>query len=238
MIAFPLAVCAFISVFFASFGTIVLIHTPGENTELWGRRFPAIPKVKLIRFAGIAGWILLFLALTWYYAFYLTDKIWWDSVSTGEWLFPMLGVVAGFLTALLIFRPEPWMEQAIAHSKTALSLSELSILQEADKHIDKTKTIVLNSDGILLFDGQDYNFFTARFADYKLGNLQNQEQMKMLGYYFRQKYSGIFKYSAKVDATYLSGVSVSSIGGTYTSVSSTTMPISAEIKQIAFKRIG
>lgn len=229
--------CAFVGTFFAAFGTIVLIHTPGENTELWGRKFPAIPKIKYVRIAGIAGWILLLLVLMWYYPFYLTGKI-WDGVSTGEWLFPVLGVVAGFFTALLIIRPEPWMEQTIAHSKTALSLSELSILQEVDRHTTEAKTIVLNSDGIFLFDGQGYNFFAARFSDYKLGDLQNQEQMKLLGYYFRQKYFGIFQYSAKVDATYLSGVYVSSIGGTYTSVSSTTTPISAEVKQIAFKRIG
>lgn len=233
---FLLTICTFISVFFASFGTIVLIHTPGKNTELWGRKFSPISKISFIRFAGIAGWILFFVFIV-VDAIILGDGLFWGTISTADWLLPILGVIIGFLTALLVIRPEPWMEKVISDSQNTLSLSELSILQDVDSRIAEASTIVLNNNGIFLFDRQDYNFFTAQFADYKLGDLQNQDQMKLLGCFFRQKYAGQFKYSAKVDTTYINSVRVTTVGGAYTSVSSSATPVSAEIKQIAFKRI-
>lgn len=229
--------CSAIVGFFLAFGSMVLIHTPGKKTQLWGRRFPPIPKVDRARMAGSAGWLLLVLLLV-FEAFYWADALSWFRLTMVDILIPLLGFIIGFLVAMLIIRPEPWMEEVISRAQNTLSLSDLPILQEADARIAEAKTILLNCDGIFFFDGQDYPFFTASFIDYKLGNLQEQDQLKLLGYYFRQKYPGEFRYSAKVDATYSQRLQVTTVAGMYTSVSSTGTPVASEVKQITLKRIS
>lgn len=193
-----LTIGATASMFYAGFGSLVRMHSVPNKAQIWGRRLPKIPKIEKMRVAGVLGWIGFIVVVI--MVMIVSVEYMWDSDYTNAiWLLPLLGTVVGLLMGMLFIKPAPWLEKQLVASQNALCLGELPIIRDVDSRIADAKTIVLRGQGIALLDQNNYEYFTAVFSNYHLGDLSNDGSLALLGYYFRQKYAGQYKYEAHVE---------------------------------------
>lgn len=190
----------------ASFGYSSLTNAVGKKTMLWGNKFSEIPGVEKVRFAGISGWILLSLGAI------IFGVIW--GITVGSWDdFPMILVV---LMGLAIFMPivvcvhlgDKWIDKTVQENNNALFLSNLPIFQDVEAQINLAKTVAVFENAIALYDEKDYCFFCAQYSAYALGDLTDGEQVKLIGYYFRQKYGTQFNYKTNRQTIYVNNKAV------------------------------
>lgn len=189
--------------FGAGYGIGFLMHAAGKNTTLWGQKLAPIPAVGKGRVIGAASWGVIILSLgLWMYTYLAVDDP-WGGDSPAIWV--MLYIALAMLVACIVGNivGNRSLKKALMNSKNALPLGELPLLQEIDARISGAKTVAIFADGIALFDEQKHAFFSVPYANHSLATLTDSAQIKLLGYYFRQKYGNQFRYKPTVDATYI-----------------------------------
>lgn len=230
------AIISAVGVTMVSFGFSVSNRTAKGTTELWGRKLPPIPKIKRARLWHGIGWAIITLGIILFFVSYL-QAMWEWEFPLIIWLLPLIGLFAPIPVVFAIVKPDRWTDKVLASAGNALSLGAFEILQAVDSRIPEAKLIALCWDAIVLYDDKGYCFYRAAYGDYRLGDLKEQDQLILLGYYFRQKYAGQFQYSAKVDTIYMNHTNVTANGTGYVNVSSGQVPIAQNIKEIYFTRM-
>lgn len=218
--------------FFAGFGTVAVTHTAGKKAALWGYQLPPIPAVSRARALCIVGWgsvALSFVLMFWVLG--IEMDYWEFSIST--FLFPMIGMLIPIFPGCKV--GEKQVNKAVSSANNALFLGNLPLMQEIDSRIPYTKVVTLCADGIALYDAKDFCFFTAPYRNYGLGDLK-EEQMVLLGYYFRQKYSQIFSYKANTQGVYLNSATVTSTAPGVKTVTENNQLVGINITSILFVR--
>lgn len=185
--------------FFAGFGTVAATHTAGKKTVLWGYPLPPIPAVSRARALCGVGWgsVVATMGIMFWAVMLEMDS--WDF-SAATLLIPIISLLIPIFPGCKV--GEKWVNKTLSSANNALSLGSLPIIREVDSRIPYTKVAAVCADGISLYDAKDFCFFTAPYRNYGLGDLK-EDQMILLGYYFRQKYSSVFNCKANTQGVYM-----------------------------------
>lgn len=96
------------------------------------------------------------------------------------------------------------------------ALEQFPIIQRVNELIVGTNKFYIEGSDISLYDVHNYCFATERYSDYRLGLLSDKE-MKLVAFYFEQKYKDVFTSEPEYEHTHSPGTSATivQVGGVY-----------------------
>lgn len=219
-----------ISCFFALLGSAMWVFgftafqdATSSKTKLWGEKITPIKNLDLLRMSCPIGFIILAAALL-TGCINAVDGFWWGAPFWIFWAPMVCGVVTLF--PFYIFGKK-YFNKKIAAEKNLLFLSDTQMMRDIDSNIENAEIIFVCQDGIYLCDKRDFVFFQANYGNYGLGVLTSSKELRLLGFYFRQRYAKEFICSPVKEI--MSHVTASPLGGTINFSTS-------ETKRLLFKR--
>lgn len=200
--------------FYLCFSNVCWLGSVTKGGKVWGVEISASERLMERRKKGkiVAVIGIIILSITSLRAFIVLIGCLFGGQST---YVIVCAIVLLVLFLLILLKCKRVGEYAIREIDLS-ALEQFPIIQRVNELIAGANKFYIERSDIRLYDVHNYCFATERYSNYRLG-LLSDEEMRIVAYYFEQKYKDVFTYELVYDHTYSPSTSTTIVqnGGVY-----------------------